>query len=73
MRAAIMFTTFSLKGCSLVESPCREIRTQNFGVLGISCYPIELSTILYTDQCLSHFVYAFFLSIYFTNHKRQPE
>ena len=23
MRAAIMFTTFSLKGCSLVESPCR--------------------------------------------------
>ena len=29
----------------------REIKTQNFGALGISFYPIETSTLWYTDQC----------------------
>ena len=35
------------------------LRIQNFGALGVSCCPIEIS-VLYTNHCLSHFVYAFF-------------
>ena len=43
----------------LSSETCREIKTQNFGALGISFYPIETSTLWYTDQCFSHFFFQF--------------